>query len=643
MRPCIFIFCLLGGSLLFSATAQAQDPKAVITPAPLEVWGDSVVFKANITVPRDRKMRKDGSYVIRPELGGKKMTPISIPSSRLNDPGRNGINTSVRVATKFEEDMIGNDLEIEHEYQYGKKKKEFKDMDDIADCCVTTGRLFIMNSQYEMQVFQMRQGATEPLKMVAQLNFPLDVSKFSTYNPQQELKAIGEYLKKNPNATITIRGYASPEGTFERNKTLANERAEAAKQWLVTKLNKGGYAKNFDAGKIKVETTTEDWRGYLQTLQRSQLSEAQQRQVADIISAGLSPAETEKRVMAITGGRKQTEEYLAPLRRATVVIEAPGAFRPRFTTAQIDSVATLYTEGKIPESSLKDIYGQEEYLQAAQRTYAKEGKVSLFTAYYQKYPDDIRAFSNVGVATMVDDSKLDIIGGDDALIGVGFNRDEVDIDTEYDLDDDKVKVKYKYKEEDTKHGADYKVKIKRDLDEAEQLLVQAYEKQKDSEVIANNLAGLFLMKGNYTQAKPFIEQLERENKGKTGQAANYNMGLYYARTGDIHRALQHFEQASKVKGVEYNRGLAKLMTGNPVGAKADLQAYLRDHPDHALANYVMAIAGARTNDLNTLTTHLKKAIAANENLSDVAKEDLEFKKYWSNDAFKKASDDDPKK
>lgn len=52
---------------------------------------------------------------------------------------------------------------------------------------------------------------------------------------QPNVEMIAEQLKNNPNATVSIKGYASPEGSLAFNKQLAQKRAEAVKKALVNK------------------------------------------------------------------------------------------------------------------------------------------------------------------------------------------------------------------------------------------------------------------------------------------------------------------------------------------------------------------------------------------------------------------------
>lgn len=52
---------------------------------------------------------------------------------------------------------------------------------------------------------------------------------------QPNVEMIAEQLKNNPDATVTIKGYASPEGSKAFNDKLAQRRADAVKKALVNK------------------------------------------------------------------------------------------------------------------------------------------------------------------------------------------------------------------------------------------------------------------------------------------------------------------------------------------------------------------------------------------------------------------------
>ena len=64
--------------------------------------------------------------------------------------------------------------------------------------------------------------------------FPLNQSDVQS-SQMPSLEHVANYLKNNPDANITVNGYASPEGTEEYNLQLSQRRADAVKDILVNK------------------------------------------------------------------------------------------------------------------------------------------------------------------------------------------------------------------------------------------------------------------------------------------------------------------------------------------------------------------------------------------------------------------------
>lgn len=625
--------------IMLPLLVSAQDPHVEVTPSPLEVHGDSVKFTATITMPKDKVFKNEGTYIVRPELGGTQFEPIEVPYTDLGNDPRNGFTITVKGSAYFLEDMIGNDLEIEHEYTYkdGEKEEEFRDTDELGKCCVTTGTLFSVNGQYEFMKFDYTPASITQRKVVAQINFPLDVAKFPADQSQDQVSIIGDYLKNNPDATITIRGFSSPEGPVDNNKQLAEERSQAAKKWLVSTLKKQGYGKQVNEGSINVESTSEDWKGFIQLVRQSELDQQKKTEILNVVSTTNDLKIAEEELYKIVGDYDAVEKFMRPLRRATIVVASDNATRKGYTIAQIDSITSKVSQGEIPHSSLKDIFNQEEYLQAYVQNDAEQGKLTMLTSYMTAYPSDTRVYSDLGALTSVDLNKIDIIGGDDALAGVGFDRDKVDVDTEFDMDDDKFKFKYKYKEEDVSDPEKIKVKIKGELEETENILTRAYEAEPTNFVTQNNLGAFYLTTGEFEKAKQYLDQSVKINDS---EGANYNLGVYHARMGNYDKAVEHLNKATNVEGVEYNRGLAKLMAGDAEGALNDFQSYAKNNAEYAIAHYLTAVAAARANDEQTMYKELEHAINRDKRLADVADEDLEFRMYWEKDAFQDAADDD---
>lgn len=87
---------------------------------------------------------------------------------------------------------------------------------------------------------------------------------------------------------ITIKGYASPEGSYAVNKRLAEGRTEALKKYIVDRYG-------FDKSVIRVESEPENWQGLVEYVSASSLSDKEQ--ILDFIEDGPSDIDQKEKQM----------------------------------------------------------------------------------------------------------------------------------------------------------------------------------------------------------------------------------------------------------------------------------------------------------------------------------------------------------
>ena len=87
---------------------------------------------------------------------------------------------------------------------------------------------------------------------------------------------------------ITIKGYASPEGSYAANKRLAEGRTEALKKYIVDKYG-------FDKSVIRVESESENWQGLVEYVSASNLNDKEQ--ILDFIENGPSDIDQKEKQM----------------------------------------------------------------------------------------------------------------------------------------------------------------------------------------------------------------------------------------------------------------------------------------------------------------------------------------------------------
>ncbi|TNE81370.1 MAG: tetratricopeptide repeat protein [Bacteroidetes bacterium] len=175
----------------------------------------------------------------------------------------------------------------------------------------------------------------------------------------------------------------------------------------------------------------------------------------------------------------------------------------------------------------------------------------------------------------------------------------------------------------------------------------------------NNLAYVHLMGGNYTDAMPLLEkaksiesnQVVLNNMGvayamqkdydkaeemykaakAAGENENMNMGMLEFRKGNYEGAITYLANEK----CEFNTALTYLMKGDYSNAKASLDC-VKNEDKNANYYYLSAILGARTNNLEAVTSNLTRSIQLDAKMRDAAKADLEFRRVRDRAEFQNA-------
>lgn len=181
---------------------------------------------------------------------------------------------------------------------------------------------------------------------------------------------------------ITIKGYASPEGSYAVNKRLAEGRTEALKKYIVDRYG-------FDKSVIRVESEPENWQGLVEYVSASSLSDKEQ--ILDFIENGPSDIDQKEKQMRT----KFPASYSALLNDCY-----PGLRR---TDYRIDYVIRRFRleEAKALVKTAPQRLSLEEMFAVAQ-TYepGSEDFNQVFDVAVRMYPDDETANINAANALL---------------------------------------------------------------------------------------------------------------------------------------------------------------------------------------------------------------------------------------------------
>ncbi len=165
------------------------------------------------------------------------------------------------------------------------------------------------------------------------------------------------------------------------------------------------------------------------------------------------------------------------------------------------------------------------------------------------------------------------------------------------------------------------------FDAAKQNLDKALLASPENPTILANYGVVYKLTGNYKEAAKYYNMA-----GTKGADVSYNLGLLAVKNGNYAEAVSMFNK-SGLK--DFNVALATLLNGNAAGCKSIIDEI---KPEELKWNhyYLKAIAAARTSNADDVAANLIKAIGANNEVRNMAKNDMEFYKLFSNPLFQGA-------
>ena len=223
----------------------------------------------------------------------------------------------------------------------------------------------------------------------ARLNFRInkwDIVK-ELGNNSNELATIKQTLdlvKNDPDVTITsitLHGYASPDGNYANNDKLSRNRTQALNQYLL---------KTYPVDKklFKVESTAEDWEGTLKYIESHNIP--QKAAALKIINSNLTPDQKEQTLAAKAGEafRFLIDEVWPSLRRTDYTIEYDvKAFN-------------LEEARKVMNTRPQKLSLQEMYMVANSYPKGSEEYNNVFDTAVKMFPEDKLANLNAAIAAI---------------------------------------------------------------------------------------------------------------------------------------------------------------------------------------------------------------------------------------------------
>jgi hypothetical protein len=162
------------------------------------------------------------------------------------------------------------------------------------------------------------------------------------------------------------------------------------------------------------------------------------------------------------------------------------------------------------------------------------------------------------------------------------------------------------------------------LNDASRNLNIANQLSANNGVVLANMGAMYKAKGDLVNARSYYKQA-----ADNGANTYYNLGVYDVKSGNYASAVSNFGKSGKS---DFNTALAQLLNGDANGAKTAIDNI---NPDELTWEhyYLRAVCGARMNNQDVCTTNLAQAVSKNGEVRNMAKEDIEFVKFFNNPLF----------
>ena len=465
-------------------------------PEVLEAIGGKVPVTINGKFP-EKYMKKKATVEVTPVLrwkgGEAKGQPAVFQGEKVEGNGQTisykvGGSYTMKASFDYVPEMANSELYLDFKITKGKKTYTIPSV-KIADGVIATSELptaASSNASYANDAFQriIKDAQTANIMFLIQQanlrNSELNSDDMKEFHKKvAEINADTKNYKLN---NIEISAYASPDGGVELNTGLAENRENNTEKYMQRQLKKGKIDANLDA-----KYTAQDWEGFQELVSKSNLQDKDL--ILRVLSMYQDPEQRETEIKNISSVYKTlADEILPQLRRARL-------------TANYDIIGR--SDDEINEAFNTDakVLSVEELLYAATLTNDNARKEAIFTKTTQLYPNDFRAYNNLG--------ELAFAAGDAA--------------------------------------------------KAESYFKHAASKNANAPEVNANLGLCELVKGNVAAAESYL------GKATGANAANEALGNLYIKQGQYDRAVNAFGDAktnsaaqAQILAKDYNKAKATL-------------------------------------------------------------------------------------
>ncbi len=388
----VLAFVAVAGTTVSSCTLL-KDLEYEVTPCPLEMHGDSVLVKVDITFP-EKAIKKKASAEITPMLGETALKPVTFMGEKATGNGnviqyKPGGKYTYTDVVAYKPSYENTELMITGTVsKAGKVKSEIDPIEICKGTIITPllvnkdGKVIIASDAFERVTPQTASATIHYLK--GKSNVRSSELKDDDITATQEWLAGAETNAKIDIKSINITGYASPEGEEDKNGTLSTDRSNTAKEAMMNVAKK---AKNTKASGDIYSTSGsgEDFPGFKKVLESdTKMNEDEKNLILRVIEMNASPAQREVELRNMRSTFTYLDKNIFPLLRRSEMVTS------------YDLTGFSDEEMKAFSVSKPDTLNLEELLFCATLYDDLNEKLRVYKIAEGRYAEDFRPSNNVG-------------------------------------------------------------------------------------------------------------------------------------------------------------------------------------------------------------------------------------------------------
>ena len=373
-----------------SKMGELSSDYFTVTPQVLEAVGGKVPATINGKFPEkyfNKKAVVEVTPVLKWEGGEAKGQSAVFQGEKVEGNEQTisykmGGSYTMKTSFDYVPEMAKSELYLEFKATIGKKTVEIPAV-KIADGVISTSEIVeqtlgsatpALGADAFQRVIKEKHDA-QIMFLIQQAN--VRASELKTAKEfNEEVKNVSEAANKKI-SNIEISAYASPDGGYDLNKGLAENRQDNTAKVINKNLKKDKIEATVDT-----KYTAQDWEGFQELVSKSNIQDKEL--ILRVLSMYQDLEQREQEIKNISSVYKTlADEILPQLRRSRL-------------TLNYEVIGKSDEEiAKLAESDAKQL-NLEELLYAATLTNDAAKKEAIYTKATQNFPNDYRAYNNLG-------------------------------------------------------------------------------------------------------------------------------------------------------------------------------------------------------------------------------------------------------